>query len=201
MNFILVFPTLSYRNTHTQKKSKQLFFTTATVPKICEQLLTVNTFIDNCDLKVPKLPLLTYIVATLEKAEGLVKTLQVIRLECTRVLRSKPSHPRQMFTFGWRQRCLPGKRLGTRSWRCSWPAGVWPLATYRWTQWSCRRCTWGLCRACTVEKTSDFGFHNLILYLKWKYCKSKNVFKSIKCRSFSIYFVSLLIIIIIIWVT
>lgn len=27
--------------------------------RIFEQLLTVNTFIDNCDLKVPKLPLLT----------------------------------------------------------------------------------------------------------------------------------------------
>lgn len=26
---------------------------------VCEQRLTVNTFIDNWDLKVPKLPLLT----------------------------------------------------------------------------------------------------------------------------------------------
>lgn len=52
------------------------------------RLLTVNTFIDNCDLKVPKLPLLTWTVATLEKAEGLVKTLQVIGLEWKRVVRS-----------------------------------------------------------------------------------------------------------------
>ena len=40
--------------------------------------LTVNTFMDNWDLKVPKLPLLTYTVATLEEAKGLVTTLPVI---------------------------------------------------------------------------------------------------------------------------
>lgn len=44
----------------------------------------MNTFIDNCELKVPKLPLLTKTVATLEEAKGLVKTLQVIGLECKR---------------------------------------------------------------------------------------------------------------------
>lgn len=36
---------------------------------------------DNCDLKVPTLPLLTWTVATLDEAEGLVKTLELIGLE------------------------------------------------------------------------------------------------------------------------
>lgn len=75
-----------------------------------------------------------------------------------------------MLTFGWRLRCLPGRQLGTCSWRCSWPAGFWLWAKYRWTQWSCRRCTWGLCRACTMEnnrnmKKQTFAFHTLLINL------------------------------------
>ena len=60
----------------------------------------MNTFIDNCDLKVPILPLLTYTVATLEKAEGLVKTLKVIVLDGT-FFRQKSCCP------SVQERCLP----------------------------------------------------------------------------------------------
>lgn len=46
------------------------------------------------------------------------------------------SRPGWMPTFGWRRRCSPGRLLGTRSWRCSWPAGFWLSAKCRWTRWS-----------------------------------------------------------------